>query len=125
MGQLALDGAPWAGAGGARLSPSRRGYHSTWAEHSREHLAAYPICQSCGRPSQVSHHARPIAAGGPVLVPFGMLTALCHKCHTTVEASIAGGHVAYCTAGSAIHTADRWDWEAVGHHGEGFPWETT
>jgi len=96
----------------SRVPAALRGYSADWRYLSAEHLRRFPDCARCSRPASVSHHSWPVKRGGPVLVPFGMLTALCAPCHYAVEAELESGWVAYASAACAVSAADRWQWDS-------------
>lgn len=62
-----------------RLSPSKRGYNTTWTKLRLMVLRAEPMCRTCGAVATDVDHITPLARGG--LNEFENLQPLCKVCH--------------------------------------------
>ena len=70
-----------------RLSPSKRGYDSTWQKLRKMFLAENPICQDCLaagklKPATEVHHKAKIADSPNLRLETTNLVGYCKSCHS-------------------------------------------
>lgn len=68
-------------AGRARGTRQSKGYDARWLRTSRAHRIAYPLCEHCGQPVELTDHIVSIRDGG-ARYDWDNLRSLCWSCHS-------------------------------------------
>lgn len=72
-------------------APDRFRSGRKWKKFSRWFRARHPLCEICGRVTEVVHHVQSVADRPDLALVESNCQALCNRCHSRLEREIQKG----------------------------------